>query len=64
VAEAWPIFNKLEAEIEGEENTHCPLRTHYALQVIEDKETQVGGEGGIRSRSSRSGQQLRPVFNR
>lgn len=24
------IINKLETELEGEEGTHCPLRTHYA----------------------------------
>jgi hypothetical protein len=42
------IFSKLEAEIEGEEKTHCPLRTHVASYITENKGSRIGGEGGIR----------------
>jgi hypothetical protein len=31
VALLTAIFNELRVEIDGEENTHCPRRTHYAM---------------------------------
>jgi hypothetical protein len=40
------IFNRLEVEFEGEEKTHCPLRTHVA-KLLKTKKLKLAERVGF-----------------